>query len=437
MRTHSVSAIQKQFWILNKLFPENAAYNIPMVYKINGIPDINILEKAINTIITRHESLRVDFKLNKRNIEQTIYDENSFTFKIEYVEVNKEFSDHEIEGIIEEIHKPFKLDEWPLFRIKLFVYKNNISVLSIVFHHIIVDQHSKNIFTRELSQLYNHYKCGCKHNLKEDVIQYAEYVNWEKKWLKTNEARKMLQYWHNNFANSDYFLHLPTDYKRPQYLSHQGKSRYFSLDKSITEKIVAFSKENTIRAFVVLLTAYAIMLHKLSYQNNITIGVPLTNRRKEKTKDIFGVFVNILPIVVNFSAQLTGIKLIRQIRHTLLQAHRNQEIPFLHIVDHVKFKRNPSYTPFFQVGFTFAPPLNINLEELEIFSLIIEREGVQLDLFYTLWEKDGTIHGYSEYPINLFEESTIKQWENLFRDIICRIIQNPDMAIESLDIVSD
>ena len=167
-----------------------------------------------------------------------------------------------------------------------------------------------------------------------EEVENPEYVKWEKEWLTTDEAKKMLQYWQNKLSNADNLLYLSTNYERLSNVSPQGRSKYFSFDKSLSERIVTFSKENTVRSFVVLLAAYATMLHKLSHQNIVTIGVPLTNRRKEKTKNVFGVFVNILPLMVEFSAQLTGKELVKQIRQTLLQAHRNQDIPFLHLVDH-------------------------------------------------------------------------------------------------------
>src|SRR5215213_10951135 len=55
------SFAQQRLWILDKLQPGNSAYNIPTPMRFSGKLDTGILERVLNEIVRRHESLRTRF----------------------------------------------------------------------------------------------------------------------------------------------------------------------------------------------------------------------------------------------------------------------------------------------------------------------------------------------------------------------------------------
>ena len=195
MEKINISKIQEQFWILNFLHKNNTVYNIPSVFKIDGIPNIEYLQNTIEILIQRHELLRTVFFLEKGNVFQKL-DGLKHVIAIKVVELPSEFIDNNITNEInEEIHTQFDLTGGCLFRVTLFIYQNNISVLTIVFHHIIVDLHSKNIFAKEFSELYNSFCQDKPIILTKNNFNYFDYVEWYTKWLETPIAEKMLDYW--------------------------------------------------------------------------------------------------------------------------------------------------------------------------------------------------------------------------------------------------
>ena len=153
------------------------------------------------------------------------------------------------------------------------------------------------------------------------------------------------------------------DFSKPKMNNLEGKRNHFDLDKELSYKMLRFAEENSVNAFTVLLTAYAILINRLTNQPDIIIGVPLTNRRKPEFKNTFGCFVNIVPVLVHFNENITGIELLKQIRQSLLLVHRMQEVPFLLINN---LLRNKGTNSILQSGFTFEPPMNLSLDNLEI-----------------------------------------------------------------------
>jgi amino acid adenylation domain-containing protein len=434
MEKMNISKIQEQFWILNFLHKNNTAYNIPSVFKIDGIPNIDYLQKTIDILIQRHELLRTVFILEEDSVFQKL-DGLKHVLKVNIVDVPTIFTENNITNDIkEEIHAPFDLMGGSLFRVTLFIYTNNISILTIVFHHIIVDLHSKNIFGNELSEIYNSFCQNKKVSLNNNNFNYFDYAEWYTKWLETPSAENMLDYWLKEIEGINLSLDLPADFDRPKQLSLKGRSVKFSIDQKFSSKIKDFASGNLVKPFVVLLAAYASMLSRLSNKKQIIIGVPMSNRRREESKNIFGCFVNIVPLKIDLSNNITGKNLIKQIRVALFQAHRNQELPLLYLIDRAKSRIKDINNSIFQTGFTFEPPMTLSLDNLNTTPLIFEREGSQLELFLSMYENDDLIEGSLEYSEELFSESTVSHWKDIFVNNINAIIDQPDCEIEDLDI---
>lgn len=434
MKEQEISLMQKQFWLLQKVYRDNTAYNIPLIIKFNGLADFRALEFAINSVINRHEALRVFFQEDGERVIQKKAEPGAVYLKIENSVIGENFQNGYLsEEIKKEIHTVFNLDEWPLLRARLFVFQNNVSVLTVVFHHIITDLRSKEIFASDFSEFYNSYVGNYQPRLNSLAGKYSDFITELEKWLKSHEAEEMKTEWLKSVTQISGHLELPTDFPRLRVNNLDGSRKYFILDTALTQKIHDFAALNTVNSFTVMLTAYYMLLYRLSGQNKIVVGVPFTNRRKEERKDIFGCFVNIVPLQISIDEGISGIELLRKVRYSLLKIHRIQEVPFLVLNEMLK---NQGSNSIFNTGFTFEPPVNLSLLNLESEPLVFERDGSQLDLFLTLWERNNVLQGYLEYSSSLFRKQTIDHFAGLYKCIIRALIGNQDEPVDELDILS-
>jgi amino acid adenylation domain-containing protein len=430
-----ISAIQEQFWILHKVYPENTAYNIPSALEIRGDIDITSLEKALNKIIERHEILRVSFSENNEKVYQKVRYVSEQGYKLEAVKVDELFSE-DIAGalILEEVHQAFDLTIWPLFRIKLFTFNNSISVLSLVFHHSIIDLRSRQVLAGEISDLYNSYISGITSPILNPVNKYSDYSKWLNGWLSTDEAGIKKEEWMQEIPKAPEILQIAPDFPRPKVETLDGKRKSFEFDSATSLLVTGFARENKVNEFTVFLAAYSILLNRLSNQSQIVIGVPLSNRRKVEFADTFGCFVNIVPVLVDFHENITVHEIIMQIRQSLLRAHRKQEVPFLIINNSLRASGRNS---IFQAGFTFEPPMELTLNNLDIHPMVVERNGAQLDLFLTLWEQDRKFSGYLEYSTLLYKEDSVIRFIDILKRIVGSLPENQDRAIAEIPLISE
>ena len=428
-----ISEIQEQFWILHKLFPESPAYNIPSVLKLTGNIDIRALEYSISRLIKRHEVLRARFYEKDNVVWQHISAESQVEFKPEVKYSDEEFRGTVPDTVLNEIHRPFELTEWPLFRIMLMCYKNNISILTVVFHHIIVDLQSRISFSNEIAEFYNSYLTGKKPAELPPENRYSDYAYRLRSWLLTGEATEKINEWQREIAPATEVLKLPADFARPVVLNQQGRRKHFSfgaMSSGIRQAADLFS----VNPFTILLAAYSTLLYRLVNQQTIIIGVPLTNRRNVDFTDTFGCFVNIVPLMYQFSDDLTCSELIRRTRQLLLNAHGKQEIPFLRLN---KMARSINANSVFQAGFTMESPMQLSLIGIDARPLEIDKNGSQLDLFLTLWEDEDSIKGYLEYSNQLFSAVTVERFTEIYKKITGSILENPEMPVSEIDIVPE
>lgn len=422
MKQQLATKFQEQFWIINNIAKNSPAYNIPVVFKLNAIPNVEKLEKALNHLLRKYDVLSSEYSLENGKVMMRFPEINAFHLKISHERYPKTtIRDSLPPEILQEIHAPFDLSKAPLFRVKIVEYPE-IYYLSFVFHHIIVDLRSKEIFFKDLQELYNASSSARESQINIPAKQYASYALEHNSWLEGAEAKKMQLQWNDELPPINNLLNLPLSYPRQKSISFDGKRRYFSINNETSEIIKSYSRNLNINSFTFCLSAYFILMNKLSQQDRIVIGVPLSNRRDQNNKDIFGCFVNIVAVSVDFENNPSNQEIIKQVRNKLLFAHRKQEVPFLSILEQEKENRNLAYNPYFQTGFTFEPPTSLQLNDIEVQTMPVEREGAQLDLFITMWDSNEGFSGYVEYSSLLFSNQMAERLELSYKKVIAELI---------------
>ncbi|MCL7489548.1 MAG: amino acid adenylation domain-containing protein [Desulfobulbaceae bacterium] len=405
------------FWLNSRLHPDSSTYNIPAVFNISGPLDIPALEKSIATVIRRHEVFNMTFSPQGEIRPQSIANERLF-HSGEIGPDEASTPDELKQSITNEITRPFNLETGPLIRVRLIHREKNNYVLVMVLHHIITDLRSKELLGAQISACYDTIIKKRKLPLLESPFLYSNYVKRRRAWESTQPAGAMLEFWKNEVQDHKGLIDLPLDHPRPPVAGSSGKAHFFQLSQEHADILNEYCCRHTIAPFIVLLTCYLLLLARYSSQKKIVVGVPLTNRRHADDKDTMGCFINILPLTLELHKDLTFSQAIHLVRRKLLQAHRNQEIAFHEIVAAAKPSREPSFNPVFQVGFTYEPPMELQLTGLSIQSKKWHNQGAQLDLFLNIFEMAPKIRGYLEYNQDLFEPETIARLSDHYQRII-------------------
>ncbi|RPI48152.1 MAG: amino acid adenylation domain-containing protein, partial [Betaproteobacteria bacterium] len=151
-----LSFAQKRLWFLDRLLPQKAAYNVPIAWRLEGPLDTASLQRALMSVLTRHEALRTRFTLHEGEPRQHIEPMHLFTLPLHDLSAlpPTERETRLRASLDAASHEPFDLEAGPLLRAQLLRLDQDEHVLAINVHHIAFDGWSVGVLNRELSAAY-------------------------------------------------------------------------------------------------------------------------------------------------------------------------------------------------------------------------------------------------------------------------------------------
>ncbi len=437
-KQYPLSFSQERMWFIDKI-EKTAGYNIPGAIRIKGKLNIEILKKVLNEIVNRHEILRTNFISINNSIKQFIHKKRYPTLEIQY------FKNLESNKIEDEIQKSINIESQYLFDlekdclIRVILYKINDSefVLFLNKHHIISDGWSFSVLFKEITILYKAFLSSRNSPLKELPIQYADYAVWQRENLKDEQLTKQSNYWKNKLKNTP-ILELPTDKSRPEKKTTNGASIPVLIDKKLTKDINNLCNENNATLFMVLLSAFKVLLYRYTNQVDICIGTPIANRKHTEIENMIGLFANTLALRTSINPNESFLCFLNSVKKTTLEAYDHQDIPFEKVVEVTDPVRNLSYSPLFQVMLVLQnnPTSKLEFSDLKIEPVEYKTCVSKFDLTLNLTESEKGIHGKIDFNTDLFNQESIECLINNFFVLLTNIISEPTTAIREFDILT-
>ncbi|GAA0372815.1 non-ribosomal peptide synthase/polyketide synthase [Bacillus horti] len=450
---YPLSSAQKRMYFLQQLEPTKTSYNVPGVTFIEGALDVKRLEEAFNQLIQRHEILRTSFHMSDGVPVQSIHD--SWTFTIE--ELDLELDEHADEGTKKEkleehlagFVRPFDLTKAPLVRVGLLSLEPTSHFLIADFHHIISDGESIKILVDEWLRLYD------GQSLTTKPLQYKDYAVWQNNQLHGEAMSSQEEYWLTQFANDIPVLELPTDFARPRSKSYDGATLGVELSQQLVQKLDKVVVETGATPYMLLLSAYYILLHKYTRQEDIVIGSPIAGRQQVELETVLGMFVNTLAIRTQVNGEETILSFIQKVKDHALHAFENQDYQFEELIDRLQVIRDSSRHPLFDVMFSMQNAGQRNVaQESEVgdesdHQVVEQSEGLvvkpydfdvkvaKFDLILTAIYHVGRKLEFSiEYATDLFKQETIENMAQHYLYILEQMLTDQTLQIDTLELHS-
>ena len=427
---YEASSAQKRLYTIQQLDLASTGYNMLSIMRISGKLDLNRFEQVFNNIIARHEAFRTSFDIIDGRIVQRIA--KNIDFKVKYVNCSK-VEDIAIDNLVKQFIKPFDLSKAPLFRTEVVKVKEDEYILLVDMHHIISDGTSIAIFTKEFMDLYG------GRELDKLRIQYKDYAAWQNKQLSSDEMKKQEQYWIGRFSDEIPVLNMPYDYARPTIQSNEGSNIAFSIDKNLAGRLNKLRKETESTMYMILLSAFNIMLSKYSGQEDIVVGSPIAGRSHAELQNIIGMFVNTLAMRNYPQGSKSFAEFLKEVKEVSLSAYENQNYQFEELVDKLKLRRDLSRNPLFDVMFAMQNMDNveISIDELTLKPYNYASNISKFDLSLFAVEEDEEIKFEIEYCTKLFKKETIEIMIIHLKNILEEITKNINIKISEIEMLSE
>jgi amino acid adenylation domain-containing protein len=435
-----LSFAQQRLWFLDQLEPGRAAYNIPNAVRLNGELDTAVLEKSIQEIVRRHESLRTTFYMREDQPVQVIAP--VVTLRVTLAELSSlspEKREVEAQRLVQqEAQQSFDLKRGPLLRTMLVRLGGEEHLLLLTMHHIISDGWSMDVLVRELSTLYKAFVLGKPSPLADLPVQYADFAAWQRRWLQGEVLDAQMRYWTERLSDIAPF-ELPTDHPRPAVHTFHGAAHRILLPASLSEALKRLSQREEVTLFMTLLAAFQALLVRYSGQSDIAVGIPIANRTHAELEDLIGFFVNTLVMRTDLSDNPSFREVLKRVREVCLGAYAHQEVPFEKLVEVLQPERDLSRSPLFQVAFGLqhAPRSPQRMQGLMVSGLAHESGTAKFDLSLAMTDSEQGLHCALEYNTDLFEASTISRFLEHFHTILVGIVAQPEQRLAELPLLSE
>ncbi|SRR6266496_698886 len=429
--------VQQTTWLEDPSNSDSVVYNYPLLFRIRGPLDEGALQRSLHEIVRRHGVFRSVFRMRDGELVQIVVSTQKQTLRLIDLsglpESAKEVRSQQV--ALEEAARPFDLALGPLLRGVLLRLGADDHILQLTTHHIVHDDWSTGILSRELSELYQSFAAGTESPLPDLAFQYGDYVRWLQEQLQGNALRSKLAYWKEQLASATGFQHLATDFARPakSATANRGAREGIVLPSDLANSLKALSRQERVSMFMVLLAGFQALLHRRSSDEVIGVASCAANRPLAEVEGVIGRFGNDMLLRTSFSGNPTFRELLMRVREVALNAYANQSLPFGKVLSEVTNRTDPNRNPPFQVMFILqnAPRENREIPELSITWLPLYAGTAKYDL--NVWLKiEPTLEVILEYRTDLFRAATMKQILEDYHTVLRTMVKDPGARVSNL-----
>lgn len=435
-----ISLGQQRLWFLEQIDPGNSVWNVPMALRLRGELDNDILEKSLNEIVRRHETLRTTFLYENSEPWQFIRHSQQVVLKVEDLTKEPASAREALawDLLTREANTSFDIEKGPLFRCRLFRLDTADHFLTLNMHHIVSDGWSMSICLQELGAIYSALKKGQPSPFEEIEFQYADFAEWQRSRLNDNEIQDQLSYWKEKLEKLPETLDIPCDGLRLNS-DNEGGRELMTIPATLVQEIESFNRKAGVTLFMTVLSAFQILLHRLSGQKDIVVGSPFSGRDREETEKLIGFFMNTVVLRGDLGGNPTFRELLERSRQIVMEAYTNSGIPFEKLVNELCPVRGSSRPPFFQVFLNLlsyeeaAPPMEGLQVELHP---LLEKLGAKFDMTLYLRKERGALKLLLSYRSSLFSSERMREFLAQFQQILSTAVQSPDKKIDDFSLVT-
>lgn len=294
-------------------------------------------------------------------------------------------------------------------------------------HHLIIDALGMSIFVENVR---TNYLTLCNNIPKNDNLcpSYLEFIEAQNTYLESEKFKKDKDFWENQFEqmpNTLFFKDLSANEINCNIFTH-------TLSPEVLSNIKTYCSEKCISENVFMLTIFSIYFSKLRNLDSFILGNPALNRANYRQRHTSGMFVAIMPFIINTTGILTFEELCSKVAADQKKMYRHLSYPYEHILEYTKNKHNHSqglydvifsYQNFAVSSYCKWYPDHSQIESLQIHIKDISAEESKLTIHY-------------DYLTSVFSNDDIILLNERILHIINQVTEKGSTALSDIDLIS-
>ena len=433
------SYAQELMWLLERASPGVVAYNVPRTRRLVGALDVSALRRAFDALVARHEILRTTYATVNDEAVQVIHASREVPFEVVDLRA-MDPSTREADAarvIADRSARPFDLAKDLLLRVTLVQLDSAEHLLLFESHHIAFDGWSRDIVFRELSTFYEAFVAKREAQLPPLPIQVADFAIWQRQQMADGALARLLDWWRAELDGAEFELRLPTDFPRGAVASGAAVSESITLPVATRNAVAAVGKQSDATLYMVLLAAYATVLHRYTGQESILVGSPSAGRTQVETHGLIGYFANTLVQRARFAGEPTFREVLTRLRESALGAFDHQDVPFEKLALELQGVTSGGQSPLFQVVFTqldASDAPEARLGDVRLLSVGSESTTTKFDLTFFMGDRPAGLELTLRARRDLHAPSSVHRFLGHMQTVLEAVVANPDVRVHDIDI---
>ena len=440
---------QERLWQQQDALPDAPYFNVLYALRLTSAVDAAVLERSINEIVRRHETLRTTFALVDGRCVQVIAPELVVPLACDDLRAlrpsKKETAAQQL--VQEEMLHRFDLANGPIIRVRLVRVAELECLLLVSMHQLICDGWSLGVFANELAASYDAICAGTESPLAPLLIQYADFAHWQRRWQSHPDVARQLAYWREQLRDPLPVMTLAAPGPRRTTDAFRTARRQVALPPKLSEHVKRFSQCEGVTLFMTLFAGFVTLMHRYSDQDDMRVATHVVNRHRAGTEGLIGPLVNTVILRTDLGGDPTVREVLRRVRATTLAAYANQDLPFAEVVEMLERERALKPAALAQAMMwlqsTDVRPIVRSGQEGLAFQEAMPNVMLPLvtlttfDVILMLRESTQGLRGTCVYKPRLFGARTIDRLLRDFRQVLEQMVMAQEQPISAIPHVTE
>ncbi|KAA8652104.1 putative Nonribosomal peptide synthetase [Aspergillus tanneri] len=345
-----LSTYQGRFWFMHNVMEDRTHFNLRVILHLQGIPDVKILQAALEELKRHNEILRTAFIDGDEFTEQRVLSDCRVHLPYHDLSSRNDPS-QELDNLTRELQRlELDLSHGESLRFSLAKVNERNFALVLIIHHIVIDRGSSEELLNQISTFYDDIALDRLSSRPRDHVQYADFTLYHNDKLQSASVRANMEFWKKELDSlPDPGPLLPfAKSNRDDVIEIQTFTHHATLEKEYLNRMKRIGASLNVTPFQFVMAAFRSFFYRFTDATDVAINIVDGGRPHPDVEKEIGAFINLVPVRIKHTFDGSFEEVLKVVRDKMLEVSE-YPVPFDSLVREASSRTNVGTFPLSQL----------------------------------------------------------------------------------------